>query len=104
MATIEIPNRIYIVLRDYRKELEAVLRVPCPNLISDNDFIAIIKEWLFQEKVGYQTISFKNGDHNIRLSGGYEVVSEKFKKDVIQFKLYRYVTKYNVEEEEDLPF
>lgn len=93
-----------MVLRDYRKELEAVLRVPCPNLISDSDFTTIIKEWLFQEKVGYQTISFKNGDPDIRLSGNYEVVSEKYNENVIQFKLYKYVTKYNVEEEEDLPF
>lgn len=102
MAKIENPKRIYMVLRNYDKELEAVLRVPCPNLISDQDFTTIIKEWLFQEKVGYQTITFTNGDPDIRVSGGYEVISEQYKENVIQFKLYKYFTKYNVEE--GLPF
>lgn len=103
MAKIEVPNRVYMVLRKYDTTLEAVLRVPAPNTINGTDLTNIIKDWLSQENVSWKHICVTHD--NIKVEApGYDVICEEFRKSVIQFKLYKHTVAYRVEEEEDLPF
>ena len=103
MAKIETPKRIYMVLRNYNTELESVLRVPAPNLVNDDELVAILKDWLNQENVTWKTINVTHGDPKVEATG-YDVIYEEFRKSVIQFKLYKHTVAYKVEEEEELPF
>lgn len=103
MAKIETPKRTYMVLRNYKTELESVLRVPAPNIINGTDLTNIIRDWLKQEKVNWKHIHVTHDDIKVD-APGYDVKTEEFRQSVMQLKLYKYTTTYKVEEEEELPF
>lgn len=106
MCKLETPKSRYFIMRDYVKELQSVLDITAPSAISDKDLQDIILRWLAREDVpikNIEKVEFKCGDPIFKLNG-FEITAYQKADMVVRFKLYRHSVKYNLEEEEELPF
>ena len=108
MAKVEVFKREYIINRDYRKDAQAILRIPAWGLIEKSDMINIIKEFLKKENLQAKRITTINGIPEVDIDGytieAIPVKNYSLGTEVLKVKLYKHVIKYDIEEEVELPF